>query len=62
MNRRSVKQRLIVEFQRELEQPNVQADDYLKTLIGIRLRELNGRGSGPLPYWAREAAKARGIQ
>lgn len=56
--RQSVKQRLILALQQELEEALLPDT---KLSIASVIYDLGNRGSGPLPHWAREMAKARGI-
>ena len=53
---KSVKRRLIEAFDKEIEE----LEDRLICRKADR-RQLLSRGSGPLPWWAKEAAKERGI-
>lgn len=54
--KKSVKRRLIEAYDKEIEE--------LESQVIARKsdrRSLLGRGSGPLPWWAKEAARERGI-
>ncbi len=53
---KSVKRRLIEAFDKEIEE----LEEKLIARKSDR-RALIGRGSGPLPWWAKEAARERGI-
>lgn len=58
MSRLSVKRRLILAFQRELEDA---VDENERVELAHYIWKLGQRGSGALPAWARRAALRRGI-